>query len=206
MGDAMLAQDIEAKGIAGLVLGVGLFGSGLAAWTGPGLTATCAIALALAVVGLRIVWQDLAEFTISDTASVAVGLLGLTARIGDGASTGDPVAAILGFAILDAVCCGGVLLALRECFYRRRGYDGVGLGDVKLAAAGGILLGTVGLSWAILGASLAGLAIVATVRVLPWASQVVRVSDRIAFGAVLAPFLWATWLVGQIQPGTLARF
>ncbi len=33
--------------------------------------------------------------------------------------------------------CGGVFLAVRELFFRLRGIDGLGLGDVKLAAAGG---------------------------------------------------------------------
>lgn len=196
----MLVRDIGTNDFAGLVLGIAAVGSGLAAWAGPGLAATGILALALALVGVRIVWQDLSDFTIPDAATLALALIGVTARIGEGARFGEPVGASLGFALLDAAICGGALLALREGYYRCRGHDGIGLGDVKLAAAGGLLLGTAGLSWAILGASLAGLGVVAAVRAWPLALRVVPVTDRIAFGAILAPALWATWLVGQVPP------
>lgn len=201
----MLVRRVETTDFAGLVIAVAVAGAAFAVWVGPGPVATGVVALALAVIGLRIVWQDLADFTIPDAATLALGLIGLAARIGDGVGLGEPPLATIGFAALDAAICGGLLLALREGWYRFRGHDGIGLGDVKLAAAGGVLLGTVGLSWAILGASLTGLAVVGAGRGLPTLARAIPVTDRIAFGAVLAPALWATWLVGHLVPGALGQ-
>ncbi len=199
----MFVRRVETTDFAGLVIALAVAGAVSAVSAGPGLVATGIVALTLAVIGLRIIWQDLTDFTIPDAATLALGLIGLTVRIRDGSYLGEPPVATIGFAALDAAICGGVLLALREAYYRRRGHDGIGLGDVKLAAAGGVLLGTVGLSWAVLGASLTSLAFVGARRVLPGVASAVPVTDRIAFGAVLAPALWATWLLGQILPGAL---
>lgn len=201
----MFVRRVETTDFAGLVIAVAVAGAAFATWVGPGAIATGVVALALAIIGLRIVWQDLADFTIPDAATLALGLIGLTARIGDGAYLGETPVVSIGLAVLDAAICGGVLLGLREGYYRLRGHDGIGLGDVKLAAAGGVLLGTVGLSWAVLGASLTSLAVVGAGRMLPALARAVPVTDRIAFGAVLAPALWATWLVGQILPGVLGH-
>ena len=44
-------------------------------------------------------------------------------------------------ALLSGLLCGGALYLLREGFFRLRGVDGLGLGDVKLGAAGGLWLG-----------------------------------------------------------------
>lgn len=201
----MITRTVRTDDLTGLVLGaaalgVAALGSVTAAWFGPGPAGTGVMALALALVGLRIVWQDLADFTIPDAATLAFGLLGLTSRLGDGGVSGDPVATTLALVLLDAALGGGVLLALREAYYRRRGQDGIGLGDVKLAAAGGALVGTAGLAWAILAASLFGLAVVFVVRVWPAAARTIAISDRIAFGAVLTPALWLTWFVARAAP------
>lgn len=201
----MRVRPVQTADLTGPVLAVAAAGSALAAWAGPGPAATCTLALAIAFVGLRIVWQDLTDLTIPDAATLALGLIGLSDRIAGAVRSGDSAAAGLGFAVLDGALCGGVLLVLREVHYRRRGHDGIGLGDVKLAAAGGVLLGTIGLSWAVLGASLAGLAVVGAGRMLPPVARAVPVTDRIAFGAVLAPALWAAWLVGRILPGALGH-
>ena len=202
----MRVYDFGKLGFGELVLAVAAAGSAVAALSGPGPAASGALTVALALVGLCIVRQDLADFTIPDAATLALALIGLTARIGSGTNLGDSIGASIGFGLLDAGISGCALWALREAFYRRRGYDGIGLGDVKLAAAGGLLLGTVGLSWAILSASLAGLVLVLAVRICPALRRLLPITDRIAFGAVLVPALWAMWLVGQEAPGMLGRF
>lgn len=181
--------------LTGPVLAIAGAGALLAVGFGPGPAATAAIALALGLVGLRIVWQDLSDFTIPDAATLAFGLLALTARLCEGAASSVPLETTATLLVLDAVLCGGMLLFLREAYYRRRGHDGIGLGDVKLAAAGGILVGTIGFAWAILGASLLGLALVIVLR-LRWSpAGATRTMDRVAFGAILAPALWLTWFV-----------
>ncbi len=132
------------------------------AWHGP----ACALLLliGLALVAAQIAWQDLVTFTISDLAVLALGVLGLAARFTEEALSGFPLLTILGLALLDGLLCGAAFLLVREGFYRWRGFDGLGFGDVKLALAGGILVGTEGFAWTVLAASLGGLTIALWLR------------------------------------------
>lgn len=140
-----------------------------------------------------IVWQDLASLTISDAALFALAAAGVAFRAS--ADAGEaPTRLVLAMGV-DVALCGGTLLLFREGWYRLRGHDGLGLGDVKLAAAGALLIGGVGFSWALFAASAAGLAAVATARLAGRAMP-----RRLAFGAVLAPAIWGVWLLEQVLP------
>lgn len=154
-------------------------------------------------VGLVLGWiaaQDLADFTIPDGAVAALAALGAGARIGSAAFAGEPLAMTLAGIIVDAAVAGGCLLAVRQIYYRRRGRDGLGLGDVKLAGAGGVLVGTIGFAWALFGASLAGLALAACRGDRGRRSVAL---DKLPFGAILAPALGLVWLAAQ-WPGLAA--
>ena len=181
-----------------------------AEWAAPVLGALLAVAILRAAPGdllpvalvagatgalvVWIVWQDLATFTISDAALLAVAALALAFRWSIAAAAGEAPWHALAAIALDVGLCGGMLLVFREAYYRLKGVDGLGLGDVKLAAAGALLVGGVGFSWALFAASLAGLAAVGVARLLrPGHPQ----ADRLAFGAVLAPAVWAVWLIEQ---------
>ncbi|WP_062010796.1 prepilin peptidase [Aureimonas sp. AU4] len=156
-----------------------------------GWMATLALPAALGFVCAWIAWEDLAELTIPDAA--LAGMVGLAAV--DLASTAlfrfDPASAT-GLFALDGLLCGGALWVLREIYFRRRGHDGIGFGDVKLAVAGGCLCGFGGFSLALLAASLAGLVVAA----LAARRGAGRWEAKIAFGALLAPALCAAWLLG----------
>ena len=144
-----------------------------------------------------IVWQDLSTFTISDAALAAVAVVALAFRWSTELSDGEAPKHALATIGIDVVFCGGTLLVFREAYYRLKGIDGLGLGDVKLAAAGALLVGGIGFSWALFAASLAGLAAVAASRLInPGDAR----SDRLAFGAVLAPALWGVWMIEQVFP------
>ena len=206
------------------VLGAAILAVIVALWAGPGTPALLAAGVALGVIGLRIIRQDLSTFTIPDTATLAFAIVGAGSRWCEAMRAGDAAAEALSLAALDAVMCGGALLLLREIHYRRRGYDGIGLGDVKLAAAGGILVGTTGFAWSVFGASLVGLAIAFRSRMANSSEGAPRtlaagvdaeasrggmaghppvapapppgIGDRVAFGALLVPAFWLTWLMG----------
>ena len=158
------------------------------------------IALAAVTIGafvIWIVWQDLSTFTISDAALAAVAVVAFAFRwsteMGDGEAPGHALAAIG----IDVMLCGGTLLLFREAYYRLKGTDGLGLGDVKLGAAGALLVGGIGFSWALFAASLAGLAAVTASRLIhPDNAR----ADRLAFGAMLAPALWGVWVIEQVFP------
>ncbi|GJE19354.1 prepilin peptidase [Methylobacterium marchantiae] len=144
-----------------------------------------------------IIWQDAVTFTIPDGAVAGIVMVGAALRLGEGLEAlHDPRLVIAGLTV-DAVFCAGTLLLLRELFYRRRGYDGLGFGDVKLASAGGVLAGVQGFAWATFGACALALAFVLVRRV---AGRPMGARDRIALGAFLAPAILLVWALGRMVP------
>ena len=91
---------------------------------------------------------------------------------------GDLVAATAG-----AVFGGGLLWLVRVLFRRLRGIEGLGLGDVKLMAAGGAWVGLPGVGPVLLAGALATLA---AVGVAFLAGQRTGLATRIPFGPGLA--------------------
>ena len=160
--------------------------------TMPVLPATGVVGAAVAALVAWIVWQDLRSFTVSDAAVLALAALGCAVRWSAAARADEPVSGALLAAALDAALCGGLLLLFREGYYRLRGFDGLGLGDVKLGAAGAVLVSTTGFAVALFAASAAGLVFAAARhRLAPGRAPL----ERIAFGAALAPAFWVVWLV-----------
>ncbi|MCC0807861.1 prepilin peptidase [Methylobacterium sp. W2] len=148
-----------------------------------------------------ITWQDAVTFTIPDGAVAGIVMVGAALRLGDGLEAlHDPRLVIAGL-VVDAVICAGTLLLLRELFYRRRGYDGLGFGDVKLALAGGVLVGAQGFAWATCGACALALLLVLVRR---GAGRPMGARDRIALGAFLAPAILLVWALGMMVPSLAA--
>ena len=88
---------------------------------------------------------------------------------------------------------GAVLLAVRAIYAKARGREGLGLGDVKLAGAGGLWVG-----WAMLPVivEIATLSALAVFLIAPrLAGRPARWNARLPFGSFLAPAIWATWLI-----------
>lgn len=135
-----------------------------------------------------IAWQDIVDLTIPDGAVVALAVVAAVVRL---ATTLDAISSELLLLLLDAGLCGLAFLAVREVFFRIKGFDGMGFGDVKLAVASGMLVGIEGFAWSVFAASALGLAFAIFVSVL----KPERKMDRLAFGALLAPACWGIWLV-----------
>jgi leader peptidase (prepilin peptidase)/N-methyltransferase len=136
----------------------------------------------------------LTRFTISDSAAVSLAFLAIGARWGQAADAGGaPLDTALALTV-DMLLPGGSLFLLRECFFRWKGYDGLGLGDVKLALAGGAVAGAVGFCWALFAASALALAFTGLKAV--WCRPISG-HERIAFGAALAPAVWTVWVMEQ---------
>jgi leader peptidase (prepilin peptidase)/N-methyltransferase len=91
----------------------------------------------------------------------------------------EPVSALAAAAV-----GGGGLLLLRRAFRAYRGYDGLGLGDVKFVAASATWIGVEDLSFALLAGCIAALGYVAASEVR---GRPVGKRQRIPFG----PFLGA---------------
>lgn len=150
-------------------------------------TATLALCLAVG----WIVWRDMRDFVIPDGASFALGALALGVRLGaDGASAETALLALSAGAL-----CGAALWAVREGYYRLRGHDGLGFGDVKLAFAAGILVGPAGFALALVAACAAGIAVALVRRD--------ALDARLPLGALLAPAALAVWGAGLDQSSAL---
>ncbi|WP_201155171.1 prepilin peptidase [Rhodothalassium salexigens] len=93
-----------------------------------------------------------------------------------------------------AAVAGIGLYGLAEGYWRLRGREGLGLGDVKLLAAGGAWLGPFGLSLALLIGSLAGLAFIAALAVR--GRLRLSATTQIPFGPFLALGLWVAYALG----------
>jgi leader peptidase (prepilin peptidase)/N-methyltransferase len=86
-----------------------------------------------------------------------------------------------------------VFLGLRAAYARLRGREGMGLGDVKLAGAGGMWLSLPAIPIAIEIAALSALA----AALLAWlrGRRRLHAATRLPFGLFLAPAIWLAWLV-----------
>ena len=101
----------------------------------------------------------------------------------------------LGWAALSAMICGGVFFLLRELFFRLRGVEGLGFGDVKLAATAGVWLGWELFPVAVSVAALGAILWVAAAALLHrgWPRE-----RKIPFAAFLAPAIWIAWLYSRM--------
>jgi leader peptidase (prepilin peptidase) / N-methyltransferase len=152
------------------------------------------VLVAVALIAVWIAWQDLTDFTIPDGAVAGLALVGITHRVIEGATLGAPLVETGGLIGFDAALAGGGFWALREVYFRRRGFDGLGMGDVKLAAAAAVLTGATGFALALGAASVLGIGWALATR----PADTPLGSTRIAFGAVLAPMVALVFVAGAV--------
>jgi leader peptidase (prepilin peptidase)/N-methyltransferase len=119
-------------------------------------------------------------------AAVALGLL----RAGSVGPDADLYAVM--WAALRAAAIALPFLALMAGYRRWRGRDGLGLGDVKLAAVAGAWLGWVTIFAVVELATLTALG--AYVANGYWRGRPLRATAFLPFGAFLAPAIWIGWL------------
>lgn len=176
--NARLAQYGGLGFLAVAVIAVSL----LAAPGAAGMLGACLGVLMLAVAAI-----DARHFIIPNALTAAAFALALVnAAIGDG---WDAVF----MASLRGAGLGAIFLALRAAYQRLRGRQGIGLGDVKLAAVAGAWLGWMMLPIAIEITALAALAVY-TLRWSLGGGAVTRIT-RVPFGLFLAPVVWMCWLI-----------
>jgi leader peptidase (prepilin peptidase) / N-methyltransferase len=128
-----------------------LFGLDLWAWACLGIL-TAGLG-ALAVIDFRTGY-------LPDVLVAPLGLIGLGVAV-----YGSPIGVTWAMALLAATINAGVFFGLRWLVSRLKGREAMGLGDVKLVAAGGLWLGPLGLPYimavagiaTLLGAGIAGL-------------------------------------------------
>jgi leader peptidase (prepilin peptidase) / N-methyltransferase len=170
--------------LLGFVLVAGV-GASLVAAPGPnGLLGAFLAALMLAIAII-----DANRYIIPNELTAAALALGLLR-----AGAVGPEAGLTGviWATLRAVAICLPLLALMEGYRRWRGRDGLGLGDVKLAAVAGAWLGLVTIFAVIELAALSALGAYAVNAY--WRRRPLKATAFLPFGLFLAPAIWLGWL------------
>ncbi len=157
----------------------GLFGAGLGLLMG-----------AVAVLDAR-------SFIIPDRLTLSGFALGLANAANE---SYDRIPEGIALAAARGVLVGFAFYLLRDVYYRLRHRHGIGLGDVKLAAAAGAWLDWTLIPTAIEGAALAALAVYAVSRL--WLRRPFDAAAKLPFGLFFAQAIWASWLLAAILPKT----
>ena len=154
----------------------------------PGLAGVLGAALAVTMLSIAVI--DARRFIIPDKlvlAALALGLFDAWLVQSEGSA-----AAALFAAALRGVGLAVAFWILRAVYLRLRGQEGIGLGDVKLAAVAGLWLDLAAIALAIEIAALAALTVV-----LIHALRGRRVTGKtpVPFGLFFAPAIWIAWLL-----------
>lgn len=160
----------------------------------PGLAGMLGAALALTMLAIAIV--DARHYIIPDELTLAAVLLGLVQALVVGSS--GSMAEALGLALARGVFLAAAFYLLREGYFWLRKRQGLGLGDVKLAAAAGVWLDWDLVPVAIEIAALSALAVYLLRQLV--LRRPVSTTARLPFGLFLAPSIWVAWLIQRILP------
>ena len=149
---------------------------------------------ALATLALAIAVVDRRRLIIPDELNALAFVAGLaTAGLTDAA----PREAVL-HALLRASLMSAAFFVFRAGYRGLRGREGMGLGDVKLAAVAGVWLGWTDLPVAVDIAALSALAsaLLGRLRGNEWS-----LAAKLPFGAFFAPAIWICWLLAAWRSG-----
>jgi len=168
----------SAAALIGVVASVALVPDSRGAW-GAGL----------AVLMVAIAAIDARRFIIPDELTAAAVVLGLAY-----AAVQDPGAwpQAMAWSLLRGAAPAAVFFAVRTGYRQWRGREGIGLGDVKLAAVAGVWLDwpTIPVAVEIAAVAALGAYLVMYVRF----PRAVRRTTRMPFGLFLAPAIWLAWI------------
>ncbi len=172
--------------LAGAGASCAILGSFVAApgWNGALGAALGAISVAIAIVDRR-------RLIIPDKMNGAAFLLGLVAS-GLGAEAASEGIAQ---ALARAGCMFAAFFVFRTGFRWMRGVEGMGLGDVKLAAVAGAWL-----DWAYLPIviEIAALSALTAALIRRLAGHDLTITSKLPFGAFFAPAIWLCWLLSTL--------
>jgi len=182
-------RPFELLGVASLTLTCFAF----SVWMVPGSSGVYGGLLGGVTIAIAVI--DAKFFRIPDGLTIAILLLGLLHS-----ATGAPPDEInyaLGVAVLRGIGLALPFFFLWAFYRLARGRDGLGLGDIKLAAAGGAWLNWISMPMAIEIATLSALSLYTARRLLN--GQPVKMTARLPFGLFFAPAIWITWLFQSAQ-------
>lgn len=164
--------------------------------TATGVAADAWISAALAALAARIALIDATRFIIPPFELRLLVLLGMLRIVLD---TAPGLSWRLLAAGAHALAYGLVFELVRRAYLHVRHRNGMGFGDVKLAAACGLWLAPGDFSLAVFGAALSG--IVAFVILQRRRPSRLPLLLKIPFGTMLAPWLWLIWFGTTVTGG-----
>ncbi len=176
--------------LVGAVAAGAVFASAAAApgWSGAGGAILAGLMLAIAVVDHR-------RMIIPDELNALAFIAGLvTTGVG---TEGVPTVAIL-HALVRASLMFALFFAFRAGYRALRGVEGMGLGDVKLAAVAGVWLDWADLPIAVNIGALSALAAALCVRLQ---GNGFDPRAKLPFGAFFAPAIWICWALTAWRGG-----
>jgi len=154
----------------------------------PGAIGLLGAGLALVTIAIAVI--DWRSFVIPDWLN-AVGLC--LAFIHAAALEPDAVLWAVAMAAIRGAALALVFLALRSAYSRFRGRQGLGLGDVKLAAVAGAWLNWLVIPIAIEIAAIAALSGYVLRQVVTGRS--ICATNKVPFGFFFAPSIWICWVI-----------
>jgi leader peptidase (prepilin peptidase) / N-methyltransferase len=164
-----------------------LAGVAASLYAAPGVAGLCGAALALIMLAIAVI--DQRRFLIPNELTAAAAALGL---VHAAVTEPDAMAQAIAWSVARGAVLALLFFALRAAYARVRGREGMGLGDVKLAGAGGVWLSWHAILIAIEIAALSALAAIALKHVL--GQRRLHATTRLPFGLFLAPAIWLAWL------------
>jgi leader peptidase (prepilin peptidase) / N-methyltransferase len=147
-------------------------------WSGAAGALLAGLMLAIAVIDHR-------RMIIPDELNALAFIVGLVAA--GAASTGAILQALIRASLMFVLFC-----AFRAVYRTLRGMEGMGFGDVKLAAVAGVWLDWASLPIAVEIAALAALAAALYARLR---GNEFDAKTRLPFGAFFAPAIWICWML-----------
>jgi leader peptidase (prepilin peptidase)/N-methyltransferase len=174
--------------LVGTILAVGALTVAVSIVAAPGVAGRLGAGLALVMLAIAVV--DGQRFLIPDSLNAAGLALGIAHSVVLGQAD---IGAALAGAVLRAAVLALAFFALRLIYARLRGRQGIGLGDVKLAAVAGSWLGWPIMPIAVEIAALSALSVYALRRHA--LRRPLRPTSRLPFGLYFAPAIWIGWLL-----------
>jgi leader peptidase (prepilin peptidase) / N-methyltransferase len=143
---------------------------------------------------LSIAVIDAQSFIVPDILSLPSIVAGLlVARLLDDGSAARP---LMLEHLIAALVGAAAFYAIRQLYYVWRKREGLGLGDVKLAAVAGAWTGIAGIAHVLLLACTLAISYVLVAHLQNLRS--LRGSTAIAFGVFLAPSIWFVWCANAL--------
>lgn len=166
----------------------GLGATAVSIHAAPGLAGVMGAGLGLIMLTIAVI--DARHFIIPDSLNATAFALGLAQAV---LLNGQERWTALAEASLRAAVLAALFFILRAGYARLRGREGIGLGDVKLAAVAGAWLDWLVMPLAIEIAAVSALGAYLVLHVLR--RRAMRATARLPFGLFFAPAIWIGWLL-----------